>query len=468
MNYDLALMPFQEEGVELLAKTPRAMLVWDAGIGKTPTAVRACVKVKAERILVFCPPIATGVWRQHVQDWSEYGVRVLGANPPFEFFDGFGVRVVPYSRAVSVDMAWATLAKKHWDAVILDEAHYLKNPGAQRSQAVYGPEFDLVNSPCQNADRVWCLTGTPLLNHPNEFWTHLHALAPQLISFPKLGVMTEPVFTERYCVTRATPHGVRILGAKNAADLASRIKPFAFRKRAKDVLLDLPPLRIVEYPLPEDTPISDELVAAMNQVLEAISAEAVADDELLAAFQSGSVAFSTMRRLVGRAKAPGVAALVKDTLEDAEDEKVIVFAHHREVITWLAQALRDYRPLVITGATLPPTREANIRAFQTDPDCRLIILAIEAAGEAITLHAARNVVIAEPSPVPAKNLQAIARAHRKGQKHPVLARFVKLQGKLDDLLTSIIARKTRGIAQVIDPDLVFLASHRPQEFPQEV
>jgi SWI/SNF-related matrix-associated actin-dependent regulator of chromatin subfamily A-like protein 1 len=468
MNPDLKLMPFQEEGSTLLAKTQRGMLVWDAGIGKTPTAVRACVKARAERILVFCPPIATGVWRKHFEDWSEYQIRVLNAgwnHKPGGFLNDYGARIIPYSRAHSDADVIKMAAKAYtWDAVILDEAHYLKNPEAKRSQAVYGRAFDLKDSPLEKADRIWCLTGTPLLNNPSEFWTHLHALAPDTIILgPTTGVMTHGVFTDRYCVTRPTSYGIRIIGTRNSSDLAHRIRKFAFRKRTKDVLLDLPPLRIVEHPLPADTPISDELAATMNDFLD--HEGPLDDDDLLAAFQAGGVQFSTMRRLVGMAKAPGVAALVDDILEDAEGEKVIVFAHHREVISWLAQQLRGHLPLVITGATSPKTREQLIDTFQTTAGHRLIILAIEAAGEAITLHAARNVVIAEPSPVPAKNFQAIARAHRKGQKNPVVARFVTLPGGLDALLTSIIARKTRGIAQVVDADL---ARPLTELFPQEI
>jgi len=174
------------------------------------------------------------------------------------------------------------------------------------------------------------------------------------------------------------------------------------------------------------------------------------DDELLSAIQAGGVAFSTVRRLIGRAKAEGVVAVVNDLLEDDTEAKVIVFAHHREVIRDLIDGLRHHKPLVIDGSVSPKMRETAIWSFQNKPDLRLIVISIEAAGESITLHAARNVVIAEPSPVPAKNHQAIARAHRKGQKNPVLAQFVLLPGTLDARLMSIVARKTRDIARVVD------------------
>jgi SWI/SNF-related matrix-associated actin-dependent regulator 1 of chromatin subfamily A len=278
-------------------------------------------------------------------------------------------------------------------------------------------------------------------------------------------------------VTANTPYGVRILGGRNTSDLAQRIKPVIDRKRIKDVILDLPDLRIVEHPLPADTSIESTLRDALNDAMgefgfDKAELEQIDDDQLLATIQAGGVAFSTVRRLIGRAKVKPVAEMVSNMLDDGADDKVIVFAHHREVIRDLAIELKLYSPLVITGATLQSARENAINDFQTNLKSRLIILAIEAAGEVITLHASHNVVIMEPSPVPAKNHQAIARAHRKGQKHPVLARFVLLPGTLDARLMTIIARKTRDIAKIVDFDLVAvkpeLAPHTGLDFPDDI
>jgi SWI/SNF-related matrix-associated actin-dependent regulator 1 of chromatin subfamily A len=453
----LELMPFQAEGASLLAQSRRAMLVWDPGVGKTPTSVRACLLASAARILVFCPPIGTAVWRQHFKDWSDIeDIRVADARNMHGFADGTGVRIIPFSRARS-EASVITAATKigRWDAVIIDEAHYLKSSSAQRTRAVYGDRIDLKGSPLKNAEHIWCLTGTPLLNHPAEFWTHLHALSPStirpLFTGVSLDAMTEDQFLQRFCLTQQTPYGVRIIGGRNTHELAQRIKPFIDRKRLKDVILDMPELRIVNHPLPADMKIEKSLrVELANAIDDFGDADTVDDDTLLSMVQAGSVAFSTVRRLIGRAKIEGVSELVADELDDARDDKVIVFAHHREVIDGLALRLKPYSPLVIHGGTPMKQRDTAIDQFQNDDHRRLIILAIEAAGEVITLHASHNVIVAEPSPVPAKNHQAIARAHRKGQRHPVLARFVLLPGTLDARLMSIVARKTRDIAQIVD------------------
>ena len=464
MNLDLKLMPFQEIGSTAMARSKRTMLVWEPGAGKTPTAVRAAMKADAERVLVFAPPIAVSVWRTHFEDWSDYvDIRVLDAltaAKPYDFMRGEGVRIMPYSRITKVGAGAIEAAMRYeFDVVIIDEGHYLKNPEAQRTRAVYGKRIDLVGSPLARAKHIWVLTGTPLLNHAAEFWTHLHALRPDLIILPQLGPkpMDYDLFVDRFCVVRQFAYGaIKIIGSKNTHELSERVKPLIDRKRIKDVILDLPELRIVEHALPADTFIArglrKELDDAMRVAIETtgFDPEQMDDDELLSALQAGGVAFSTVRRLIGRAKVNGVASLVDDFLEDAEDAKLILFAHHREVIRDLAEELRQYAPLVITGDTGLKSRDHAIELFQTDPKFRLIILAIEAAGEVITLHASHNVIIAEPSPVPMKNRQAIGRAYRKGQRHPVLARFVLLPGTLDARLMSIVARKTREIAQVVD------------------
>ena len=458
MNSELQLMPFQSDGANLLSTSSRAMLVGDAGVGKTPTAVRASVKVGARRVLVFCPPIAVAVWRKHFEEWSNFAdIRVLGqpqALKPYDFMMGDGVRIVPYSRvSISEGIIVRAAMRSRFDVVIIDEAHYLKNPAATRTKGVYGEDIDLKGSPLGIAGHVWCLTGTPILNHAQEFWTHLHALRPDLIILPQLGVLDYLNFTERFCVTAPTRYGDRkVIGSRNTNELAERLKPFTNRKRITDVLKDLPPLRIVDHPLPADTVVAKALRAELTDALSHLEfdPEILDDDELLREVQSGGVAFSTVRRLIGRAKVEGVTTLVNDFLADAEEAKLIVFAHHREVIHSLAENLKRHHPLVIQGGTSLPVREANINAFQTDKHRRLIILAIEAAGEVITLHAAHNVFIMEPSPVPMKNRQAIARAYRNGQKNPVLARFILLPGTLDARLMAIIARKTRDIARIVD------------------
>lgn len=452
----LKLLPFQERGADLLAASKARLLVWDAGVGKTPTACVAATRANAKRVLVFCPPIAVSVWKNHFRDWTSLrpivSIDSSNVSRSYAAMGGAGVRIIPYSRVRPNAQPLNAAARLGFDAIILDELHYLKNPRALRTQGVYGTKLDLVKTALDNARHIWGLSGTPVLNHAHEFWTHLHALRPDLIPYPQFGPMTYDMFVTRYCHTRVTPYGVKVVGSRNMPELAEKLRPFIDRLRLKDALPDLPDLRIVDHMLPPDTPIDSNLKAKLDKAVEdlGINAAALNDDELLEEVQAGSVAWSTARRLTGLAKAPGVALLADDILSDAPEEKLIVFAHHREVIEDLRKKLASYTPLVITGETSQKVRDQLIEKFQNWASYRLIILAIEAAGEVITLNKAHHVIVAEPSPVPAKNLQAIARAHRNGQKNAVLARFVLLPGTLDARLMAIVAQKTRAIAEIVD------------------
>jgi SWI/SNF-related matrix-associated actin-dependent regulator 1 of chromatin subfamily A len=451
-------MPFQERGAELLAASNERILAWAPGVGKTPVAVSATEKIKARRILVCCPPVAVDVWRQHFLDWSRWkpaAIRVLdakSAQDPGRFISGDGVRIVPFSRIRPGNLLIDAVEKNSFEVSVLDELHYLKNARAKRTQGTYGPRIDLIDSMLTGCPRIWGLSGTPVLNNAAELWTHLHALRPDLIRLPGIGIANEARFVDRFCVTRDTPYGTMVIGSRNTQELATRIKPLVDRLRLKDAILDMPELRIVDHHLPSDgldPALRYEIESAVSGL--AFDTEVADDEELLEALQAGGVAFSTLRRLIGRAKVPGITALTNDILDDAdESEKVLIFCHHKEVIGALATALSRRKPLVITGATTLPARENAIREFQNDPRRRVIILSTDAASEAITLTAGRHVLVAEPSPVPARNLQAIARAHRKGQKDAVLARFLLLDGTLDERLMGIISRKTKDIAEIIE------------------
>jgi hypothetical protein len=125
-----------------------------------------------------------------------------------------------------------------------------------------------------------------------------------------------------------------------------------------------------------------------------------------------------------------------------------VFAWHRSVIAGLGQALLDFAPLTITGETSPAERAAVVDLFQTKPVHRVFIGQILAAGTAVTLTAASDVAIVEPSWVPGENAQAIARAHRLGQLFSVLASFLYLPNTLDQQIMRAYRRKAEEVSEL--------------------
>ena len=106
------------------------------------------------------------------------------------------------------------------------------------------------------------------------------------------------------------------------------------------------------------------------------------------------------------------------------------------------------------GSTSQQDREAAVYKFLHDPQCRVFIGNIQAAGTAITLVGptckCSDVVFVESSWTPMDNAQAACRVHRIGQKDGVVVRMLSASGTVDDLINDLLVRKAREFTQLFD------------------
>jgi SWI/SNF-related matrix-associated actin-dependent regulator 1 of chromatin subfamily A len=249
-------------------------------------------------------------------------------------------------------------------------------------------------------------------------------------------------FRDRYCLCKASPYhdGVKVVGVKQEMlpELRDKLAGFSLRRLKRDHL-SLPPIRWGTTVVTSDTALPKELVD--------IERELKGKTDVLAALRD-EVEFSTWRRLCGVAKAPAAVELLVDELENST-KKVVVFAHHTEVVEILAEGLAQFGVVKITGATSAKERQNAVDVFQASPGVRVAICQIVAGGVGITLTAASDVVFVEASFVPGDNDQAACRCHRIGQTQPVLVRMLSLAGSVDELVAEILTRKSAMIAQVV-------------------
>ena len=153
---------------------------------------------------------------------------------------------------------------------------------------------------------------------------------------------------------------------------------------------------------------------------------------------------SYVRYQVGMNKLPAVIEYLRGCTG-----KTLVFAYHHDVIERLMEALADRGVSGFTGSSSLRDRDRAAEKFQDDPNCQFFIGNIEAAGQGITLTAARHVVFAEPDWRGTYLEQAEDRAHRIGQTHPVLVTYLLLN--LSEWSTdSWMDSKTRDKQAVID------------------
>jgi SWI/SNF-related matrix-associated actin-dependent regulator 1 of chromatin subfamily A len=437
----MQLFTYQVEGAKFLAEKGRALLADDMGLGKSAQAIRACDEVGPAEVLVICPASVVENWKREIMRFRT---------------TMWGWSVVSYDRAARD--GW----RPDFDVLILDEAHYLKNHKAKRTKAIFGPKCDGVGGLVEKARHVFCLTGTPTPNNPSELWPMLRAVMPETICGPggatgatSADAIEQPRkqtplsywrFVQRYCRTRDNGFGIQIVGGKNLDELKQRIAPFVLRRKKEDVLKDLPPIRFDELPLD---------AGSMRACMNLSSAELARVEEALKDGVEGlrkiAPHVAQLRHVTGTAKAFAAAAWMVEQFENGL-EKLVVFAHHHDVIKILAAELEQKKigRAVVTGETPSVLRAGYVDYFQREPSCRAFIGQIQAAGTGITLTAASDVLFVESSWVPAENEQAAMRIHRIGQKNACIVRFATLAGSIDEQIQRAVLRKTADIAKLFN------------------
>lgn len=444
---DQNIRPYQREGVEFLLGSPYRFLADDPGLGKSLQVIGAAEKAGAKRILVVGPAIGRVSWREQIWRWASGPPPVA---PPDKIPDTGPVWVVCSYQSLLNKNTWRALAAHEWDLLVLDEAHYLKNPDAKRTKAVYDPDKGL----WRKAKRVWALSGSPVPNHLGELYPHVAALAPHIFEEVCRNHMTYGQWVDAFCVVRHHPQfGRQIKGSQNQHVLRPKLKDFLLRRRKEEVLDDLPDMDFVVEPLDAGTlPSGAKMLAQADaKMFEALPPEADAwDDEQIVDFLLGSeVALSSVRRNLGILKTPLCADWIDNWLELNPGRKIMVAAHHTSVIDEIMARLTQYAPVKVDGRDTFARRTQAVQSFQHDAKCRVFVGQITAAGVALTLTAASDIVFVEWSWTPEDNVQAASRLHRIGQKRGVLARFLSVPGTLDARIASVAARKARDIHQLL-------------------
>lgn len=422
----LKLTPEQITGAERIASTPVFYLADLPGFGKTAQLVHGFDLAGATSGLIVCPPILRDNIAREFERWSIFKPPVHVIRSGKDEVPADGVIAISYNLAAEPAMQ-KKLAERGGQVLACDEAHALKSVGAKRAKAILG-----ARGVARSFDRMVWMSGTPAPNHAGELYTFAKAA----------GVWhgNQSAFMSEFCLTVDTPFGPKILGNRNADGLKRLLAPVMLRRSINE---GLPPLRTGTLPIAGD--IRAILAEADPDIIAHLEAAAEAGD-----WQFLQTPFvSTVRKLCGLAKAPGVAQLVLNELE-AGEPKVLVFCQHTAVIETIAEAVKGagHSFGILSGATAPVKRQPIIDEFQGG-SLRVLIAQIQAASEGLTFTACRRVILAEPSWTPKDNEQAIKRCWRRGQMQPVEASFVTLANSIDDRILRTLERKNNMLGELL-------------------
>jgi len=448
----MQLHKYQIEGIEYALKHRNTMIADEMGLGKTVQAIgyiNANPEIKS--VLIVCPLSLKLNWWNEVESWLDNKERCA-------------INIVHYD---ALSKVLPNIGKI--DLLIVDEAQYIKNAKTLRHQQV-----KLLT---KRANHVLLLTGTPFENRVIELWPLLQILNPEkwdragFISKKdaagnKVKVKVEAgkgagffTFAKRYCnakqVTvwkkvngrpRATTHW-DFSGSSNEEELKDWLRKTGVIRRLKvDVLTELPPKQRQLIVLPA-IPESEEL----RHYRDYFDDDGNNFSKVLSSLRENKVAFtewSKKRAEQGFAKVEYVVEHVNRCIENGAD-KVILFAHHKEVILELAKHLVFQGCSYMTSEMTASERQDAVDIFNDDPNCKVIIGSFGTMGTGYTMTVSDLVVFAEIDPVPGRMYQAEDRAHRFGQERKVLVHYLVFDQTLEARICKILATKTDIINKVL-------------------
>jgi superfamily II DNA or RNA helicase len=397
---DLSLMTvslrgYQAFGAKFGLVQERVILGDEMGLGKTVEALAAMCHLAAEgarHFLVVCPASVLVNWtrevRQHttLESYRLHGEERERGQRTWAQRGGVAVTTYEVLRSMAPDPGIAL------GMLVVDEAHYAKNPATLRSKAV--------RAWAVASRRVLFLTGTPMENRVDEFRVLVSHLRPDIA-----GAVRD------------------VDGALGSNRFRKAVAPVYLRRNQDDVLSELPErLETAEWVALEGPALAAYRLAVFEGNFMAMRR---------AAFAPGTVD--------GSAKLERLVDIVTEATADGR--KVAVFSFFRDVLDIVARTLAGIAIGPVTGDVPPPRRQALVDDFTARDGPAVLVAQIQAGGVGLNIQAASVVILTEPQWTPAAEDQAIARAHRLGQVRRVDVHRLLAEDSVDSRMLDLLHGK---------------------------
>jgi SWI/SNF-related matrix-associated actin-dependent regulator 1 of chromatin subfamily A len=448
--------PFQEKGVAYNRIHKRVIIGDQPGLGKTLQAIATITSINAFPALIICPATLKLNWKKEwlevigkkamiLEDrvkntWQQYykvgmaDVFIVNYESLKKYFVApgwskpkdapFRLKDIPFKETINL-----------FKSVVIDESHKCKDGTTQQAKFVMGIT--------KGKEYVYELTGTPVVNKPKD-------LIPQLVIIDRLKDIISHLpdttgrdhsgyrrFINRYCGGGNE--------ATNLKELNYRLNATCFYRREKsEVLKDLP-AKMRQVILCEITN-RKEYEKAENEFVDYLkSVRGCTDAEVRRKLRGEMmVKIGILKQISARGK----VEVVRDHVDEIIDsgEKMVLFCSLREI----GDALKSLYPaaVMIRGGMSPEEKDLSVRKFQTDPNTKIAICSIKAAGVGLTLTASSRVGFIEFPWTFADCEQCEDRTHRIGQEESVQASYFLGENTIDRYCYELIQKK-KSIAQTI-------------------
>ena len=424
----------QKIAIEKLAGSKRFILADDMGLGKTTSTIIAALETGAKKILIICPASLKINWQREIENYTDRTVFICEGK---KFSLEHDFVIVNYDILKNFydvkNKPESLLTKGNFDLVILDEAHMVSNPQAQRTK--------IINHFVKSINRAWLLTGTPMTSRPMNYYNLLN-----LIESPV--AQNWMAYAIRYCQGYQFTAGKRkvwnVTGASNLEELRDRTSKQILRRLKEDVL-DLPDKIITPVYLRLQSKEYENLMGEYYDWYDKNPDES----------KSLTVQFSKLmkvRKVIANEK-------VKQTIEFAENildqgKKVIIFTNFTDTLQSIYQHFGK-QAVYLDGSCSNSVRQQAVDQFQNDEKVRVFVGNLKAAGVGLTLTSAEVVIMNDLSFVPAEHAQAEDRAYRYGQKSNVLVYYPIFDNTIEAAIYDILNAKKKVISTVMGDEINF-------------
>ncbi|KAL1409070.1 TATA-binding protein-associated factor mot1 [Vanrija albida] len=500
------LRQYQKDGVSWLAFLAKyqlhGILCDDMGLGKSLQTICIVGSMNHERktrhketggadsaplpSLIVCPPTLTGHWYHEILKFTDTlrpvqyvgnSVQRAAIRPSLNQYD---VVITSYE-TVRNDIA--ELGRMNWLYCVLDEGHVIKNAKTKLSQAVKQI----------NAQHRLLLSGTPIQNNVLELWSLFDFLMPGFLGSERVfnDRFSKPILADRDGKATAKEREAAAVALEN---LHKQVLPFLLRRLKEDVLKDLPPKIIQDY----YCELSDVQKALYDEFANSRAAEeagevtsggadsgapmhvfqslqylrklcnhpalVLSDPKALASVEHKIGKVSSLHDLHNAPKLEALQQLLLDcgiglpASEKVDGEfqghRVLIFCQLRPMLDLIENDLfRKHMPSVsymrMDGSTDPRKRHAVVQTFNADPKIDVLLLTTSVGGLGLNLTGADTVIFVDHDWNPQKDLQAMDRAHRLGQKRVVNVYRLIMRGTLEEKIMSLQTWKKNIASSVV-------------------
>ena len=418
----------QKESIQKLVENKKYILADDMGLGKTTSTIIAALETGAKKVLIICPATLKINWKREIENYSDRTIYIAeGKN----FSTEHDFVIINYDILKNFHDPKkkddSQILRAGFDLVVIDEAHYIKNPQAQRTK--------LINDFVKRVDRLWLLTGTPMTSRPIDYYNLLN-----LVDSPV--AKNWMAYVIRYCEGYQFKVGARkvwnVMGASNLEELRDRTSNMVLR-RLKENVLDLPDKIITPVYLRLKSKKYEEVMGDYYNWYEKNPDES----------KSLTVQFTKLtevRQVIANEKVLNTIELAENIIE--QGKKVIIFCNFTNSLEQIVQHFGK-AAVRLDGSMSKPDRQNSVDKFQNDDKVKVFVGNIKAAGVGITLTAAEAVIMNDLSFLPSDHSQAEDRAYRYGQKNNVLVYYPIFENTIEGIIYDILNKKKQVIATVM-------------------